>query len=190
MELKYLIGETNHSVTVQGGGTEPGARRFKLAIDGVERDVEIVEAGPHRLDLLVDGRRVSLHVAPGEPPANGQPAPLWVSAGGWSRVVAPAPAARRDAAGVDGSTKPRKVTPTFPATVVAVMVEVGAEVTRGQPLVVVSAMKMEMTLTAPHDGVVRAVNAKPGAAVSPGDELVVVEPRDPGPEGRGGGDER
>jgi biotin carboxyl carrier protein len=191
MELRYLIGDTSHTVTVQGGGAEPGARRFRLAVDGVERDVEIVEAGAHRLDLLVDGRRVTLHVAPGESPAGGEP-PLWLSAGGWSRVVAPAPEARRAAAGVDGaaSMKPRKVTPTFPATVVAVFVEVGAEVTRGQPLVVVSAMKMEMTLTAPHDGIVRAVNATPGAAVSPGDELVVVERRDEDPERRGGGDER
>lgn len=188
MELRYLIGEAAHTVTVQGDGAAPGARRFRLAVDGVEREVEIVDAGPHHLDLLVDGRRVTLHVAAGEPPATGEPAPLWVSAGGWSRVVAPARAERRAAAGAGGSTGPATVTPTFPATVVAVMVEVGAEVTRGQPLVVVSAMKMEMTLTAPYDGVVRAVNARPGAAVGPGDELVVVERRDP--ESRGGGDER
>ena len=36
-------------------------------------------------------------------------------------------------------------------------IEVGAEVAAGDPLVVVSAMKMEMTLTAPWDGVVREV---------------------------------
>jgi biotin carboxyl carrier protein len=187
MELKYSIGQTVHSVRVLAG-LEHGATRLRLAIDDVEHDVDVLEAGAHGLDLLVDGRRVTLAVAPGEAAAAADQPPLWVGAGGWSRSVELVPSERRRG-GAEGAGKPRKVTPTFPATVVAVMVAVGDEVRSGQPLVVVSAMKMEMTLSAPHAGVVRAVNAAPGATVSPGDELVVVEPI-AAETRKGGGDER
>jgi biotin carboxyl carrier protein len=49
------------------------------------------------------------------------------------------------------------------------------EVVKGEALVVVSAMKMEMTLVAPYSGTVRAVNTQVGAQVSPGEILVEIE---------------
>jgi 3-methylcrotonyl-CoA carboxylase alpha subunit len=60
--------------------------------------------------------------------------------------------------------------------VVRVLTAVGDRVERGQGLVVVSAMKMEMTLKAPYSGTVRAVNTEVGAQVSPGEVLVEIEP--------------
>jgi biotin carboxyl carrier protein len=64
----------------------------------------------------------------------------------------------------------------MPSVVVAVLVEVGRRVARGDPLVVVSAMKTETQLAAPIAGRVKAVNAAVGAKVRPGDVLVEVEP--------------
>lgn len=62
------------------------------------------------------------------------------------------------------------------AEVVDIMVEVGQEVAKGQPVVVVSAMKMKMTLTAPYTGTVTAINARPGDQVERGKILVDIEP--------------
>jgi biotin carboxyl carrier protein len=59
--------------------------------------------------------------------------------------------------------------------VVKVLVAVGDAVTRGQPLVVVSAMKMETTLVAPKDGTVSEIKAKEGDKVNPSDVLVHIE---------------
>ncbi|MFN8864209.1 MAG: biotin/lipoyl-containing protein, partial [Flavobacteriales bacterium] len=42
----------------------------------------------------------------------------------------------------------------MPGKVVAVLVAAGATVSRGQPLMVMEAMKMEHTIAAPADGVV------------------------------------
>jgi 3-methylcrotonyl-CoA carboxylase alpha subunit len=67
------------------------------------------------------------------------------------------------------------VTPSFPATVAKVLVEVGEVVDQGQPLVVVSSMKTEMTLSAPRKGRVAAVAVEAGAQVSPGDVLVEID---------------
>ncbi len=66
------------------------------------------------------------------------------------------------------------VTPPTPAIVERILVETGQKVDQGQSLMVVSAMKMEMTLAAPYAGEVAAVNAKEGAQVAPGDILVEI----------------
>jgi len=56
------------------------------------------------------------------------------------------------------------------------LVEVGARVETGAALIVVSAMKMEITLTAPYTGTVAAIKTEVGAQVTPGEILVEVEP--------------
>ncbi len=63
----------------------------------------------------------------------------------------------------------------MPSVVVRVLVKEGDRVVKGQGLVVVTAMKMETTLKAPHSGVVRKVNTYPEAKVMPGDILVEIE---------------
>ncbi|MDI7267758.1 MAG: carboxyl transferase domain-containing protein, partial [Myxococcota bacterium] len=63
-----------------------------------------------------------------------------------------------------------------PAIVLGVHVAVGAEVRAGDRLLSLEAMKMEMPLTAPFDGRVRHVPARPGVQVAAGETLVVIEP--------------
>jgi urea carboxylase len=57
----------------------------------------------------------------------------------------------------------------------AVVVEVGAAVRRGDALVLLECMKMEIPVEAPCDGVVSRIAAEPGAAVQEGQTLVVIE---------------
>ncbi len=71
------------------------------------------------------------------------------------------------------------VTPPMPAAVVRILVEPGDAVVRGQGLVVISAMKMETTLVAPHPGVVAKIRVAIGEKVAPGDVLVDVTPDEP-----------
>ncbi len=71
----------------------------------------------------------------------------------------------------------------MPSVVAAVLVEVGAPVERGQPLLVVSAMKMESTLAAPVAGRVASVRTRVGARVRPGDVLVEIESTGGGRDG-------
>jgi len=56
-----------------------------------------------------------------------------------------------------------------------VLVEDGQIVESGAPLVILEAMKMEITVFAPSAGTVRAVQCKPGRSVATGDRLLVIE---------------
>ncbi len=62
----------------------------------------------------------------------------------------------------------------MPGTVVAVAVEVGAEVTAGAPVLVLEAMKMQHTVAAPHSGTVTEIPASVGDQVAAGDVVAVV----------------
>ena len=65
----------------------------------------------------------------------------------------------------------------MPATVVAINVAVGQTVTAGDVLVILEAMKMELAVTAPHDGRVRAIACHVGELVQPGVPLVEIDER-------------
>lgn len=63
----------------------------------------------------------------------------------------------------------------MPATVVAVDVEPGQQVARGDVLITLEAMKMELSIKAPRDGRVRAIACRAGELVQPGVPLVELE---------------
>ena len=61
--------------------------------------------------------------------------------------------------------------------VIRVLVQPGAHVKAGDPLVILEAMKMEQQITAPRDGVVDRVQCREGEQVTAGMELVVLTSR-------------
>jgi biotin carboxyl carrier protein len=67
------------------------------------------------------------------------------------------------------------VTVAMPGKVVTVDVEAGQEVTRGQRLLVIEAMKMENDVKSPRDGVVATVHVNTGDAVEAGQALIELE---------------
>ena len=56
-----------------------------------------------------------------------------------------------------------------------VQVEVGQRVARGEPLLILESMKMEIAVDSPCDGIVREVRAQPGMSVRAGQCLAVIE---------------
>ncbi len=125
-------------------------------------------ASPDRVDLEIDGRRrvYRVHRVGPENPVT------YVDASDGSSVLTELPR----------FGDPDKLTPAgsllapMPGLVRRVLVEVGAVVTAGQPLLVLEAMKMEQTVAAPAAGVVAELRAKAGEQVAAGQVLAVVEP--------------
>ena len=67
-----------------------------------------------------------------------------------------------------------KLTAPMPGRVTRVLVGAGAAIRRGEPLMVIEAMKMEHTVTAPVDGIVAAVRFGVGERVEEGAELITL----------------
>jgi acetyl-CoA/propionyl-CoA carboxylase biotin carboxyl carrier protein len=60
-------------------------------------------------------------------------------------------------------------------TIVKVLVEVGQEVSEGDAVVVLEAMKMENNINADKSGTVSEVRIDPGDTVGAGDVVVVID---------------
>ena len=73
------------------------------------------------------------------------------------------------------ASAPGHVTTSMPGTVVDVLVEEGADVNAGDPLLVTEAMKMESEIQAPIAGKVVAVNVAKGDQVNPDEALIEIE---------------
>ena len=62
----------------------------------------------------------------------------------------------------------------MPGVVKSITAVAGTPVKRGTPLIVMEAMKMEMTLTAPGDGLIEEIAVNEGDQVSEGDVLILL----------------
>ncbi|HTJ79186.1 MAG TPA: urea carboxylase [Rariglobus sp.] len=63
----------------------------------------------------------------------------------------------------------------IPGNVWKILVEPGATVTEGQPLVILESMKMEVTVSATRAGVIREIRCAEGRPVNAGETLIVLE---------------
>jgi 3-methylcrotonyl-CoA carboxylase alpha subunit len=72
-----------------------------------------------------------------------------------------------------------RLTAPMPGRITQLMVEPGSHVRRGEPLIVIEAMKMEHTIAAPADGVVEAVRFAVGDLVEEGAELIALAAPEP-----------
>jgi len=106
--------------------------------------------------------------APSAPaPAPSAPAPAAAAAPVREQAAAPAPAA---SAAADGTP----LNAPMPGMIVKYEKKVGDEVTEGETLVVLEAMKMENALPAPCGGTVKAINFSSGDSVQKNDVLAVI----------------
>jgi 3-methylcrotonyl-CoA carboxylase alpha subunit len=88
---------------------------------------------------------------------------------------------REEALGPPASTRARRadtalpLTAPMPSTVLKILTRPGATVSRGETLIILEAMKMELPLRASADGVVVAIHCREGELVQP--ETVLIELR-------------
>ncbi|MBL8126450.1 MAG: acetyl-CoA carboxylase biotin carboxyl carrier protein subunit, partial [Chloroflexia bacterium] len=121
-------------------------------------------AAPETVVTEVNGRRFTVRVH-GLPARSAATATAAASRG---RPLAPKSA--RDDAGALGST----LRSPLHGTLVRVLVAEGDAVTRGQPICVVEAMKMENDVVAHRDGTLKELLAQAGTTVSVGDALAEI----------------
>ncbi|MFB3820112.1 MAG: acetyl-CoA carboxylase biotin carboxyl carrier protein subunit [Candidatus Methylomirabilales bacterium] len=140
--------------------------------------------------VTVAGQPESLSLEPVAPGAyrisNGLRAwQVWVAGSGERREVFLDGEVYRLEVARDGERAPRRsaepeaaVAP-MPATIAEILVPVGQAVKRGETLLKLEAMKMELLVRAPRNGVVQAIHCREGDIVRPGVPLVDISAESP-----------
>jgi len=117
------------------------------------------------VDVEVNGRRYAVSMWVPDVP---------MATGGGAVAVAPRP--RRSSSGGGGSAAGAgKITSPMQGTVFKLPVNVGDEVTEGQTICVLEAMKMENNIAADKAGTIVELKVEAGQSVSAGDLIAVIE---------------
>ena len=74
------------------------------------------------------------------------------------------------------NTAVKNVTAPMPGTIISVAVTTGTNVSKGQTLLTLEAMKMENEIKAPLAGTVKDIKISQGTSVNAGDILIVLAP--------------
>jgi biotin carboxyl carrier protein len=129
-------------------------------------DVEIIRSENGRFDLLIDGKRVTAYVSSDN-------AKRWVTINGQTFILTKSSGARKG--GHRHHHAAGELTAPMPGQVRAVNVSEGEAVTKGQTLLVLEAMKMEIRIHSPQDGVVKKLFVKQGQTVEREQLLIDIE---------------
>jgi biotin carboxyl carrier protein len=175
MRYHAIIGGRERLVEV----SETAGTTYRVAIHEGPKDspnprvleVDAVHLKDNALSLLVGARRGRCDVQAGK---DGKLAVLVNGAVHPLELLDERKLRLRQAGGKFSLEGPQRIDAPMPGKIVRVAVKLGDEVTEGQGLVVVEAMKMENELKSPKAGKVLELTAVEGAAVEAGVKLVVI----------------
>ena len=141
---------------------EPQAEGYRITINDHVYDVQIEQTRAPEVTLIVNGQRLTAYVA-------GAGATRYVALGGvvYELKKPEARRIRRQRHQAEDS-----LSAAMPGQISQVLVKAGDRVQRGQPLIVLEAMKMEIKITALHEGRVIKVLVEPGQVVERGQGLI------------------
>lgn len=162
MKLIAELTNEKHEVEITRDGEKVYAK-----IDGREYELEATEVEPNVFLFKHDNQIHQIYAAP-----NGI-----VNVGNNQfEVKIIDPKKLRGSASDDSVTDGiAEIITAMPGKIVRILVEEGAEVTHGQGVIVVEAMKMQNEMKSPKDGIVKTIKVEEGATVNAGDVLVIIE---------------
>ncbi len=163
MKYEITIGETTRLVDIEA--TSDG--RYRVSWEGETHEVDLLKPTPEAYQMLIDGESWEAGAVATEGGYLVDVMGLSTEVG----VVDPRRKALRLAAGAATGM----IATQMPGRVVRLLAKPGDVVKKGQPVLVVEAMKMENEMKSPIDGTVAEVLVSEGQAVEAGTKLVRVE---------------
>lgn len=144
----------------------PNGKNFKAVLDNKSIDVEVIHIESGRLDLLLDGRHIIAYIS-----SDG--VKRWVTVNGRTFMLTKSSNAK-PRIGI-GHAHASELLAPMPGQVRNVNVKQGDIVNKGQTLLVLEAMKMEIRIQTPRDGTIKALHVKQGQTVEREQVLIELE---------------
>ena len=162
MKLYAEINDQKHEITLKRE-----AENIFAEIDGRSYELEASEPEPNVFLLKHNNRIYQIYVAPNNT----------VSLGNQQfEINLIDPKRLRTSSEASGQTDgTSEIKTAMPGKVVRVLVEQGAEIQKGEGVIIVEAMKMQNEMKSPKDGIVKEIRFSEGATVNAGEVLAVIE---------------
>ncbi len=178
MKYEITVGDITRLVTIEREpGNGPISHRIswvEVSDDGVGEEethlVDLLRPSPEAFNMLIDGESWEAGCTPLSDGSGG----YLVDVVGVTMAVGVVDP-RRKALRLGSAHAGGLVATQMPGRVVRVMVAVGEAVKKGQPLIVVEAMKMENELKSPIDGTIGEIYVASGGTVESGAKLLRVD---------------
>ena len=142
----------------------PTGKSYRATLGDKTVEVEILTTNDSQLTLLIDGERITAYVSSDN-------AKRWVTINGRTYLLTKQSGSRKSVAKHDHSGE---LTAPMPGQVRAVNIDEGDAVVKGQALMILEAMKMEIRIQSPGDGTVKKLLVKQGDTVEREQMLIEV----------------
>ncbi len=146
----------------------PSGKGYLASLGDSTSHVEVLRAEHGMLDLLIDDIRVTAYVS-------SLGAQRWVTVNGQTFLLTKSSGLKASQAGREHASE---LVAPMPGQVRAVNVSLGDSVKKGQTLLMLEAMKMEIRIQAPKDGKIKALPVKQGQTVEREQLLVEIAGED------------
>jgi len=145
------------------------SHQFSAALENKTLYISAERISPYELFLTIDGRHYNVFIHGNEQEKD-------IQINGREYHIEDMDLLEQQSAGASEiETAPSDVIPPMPSIVTRILVQVGDHVEKAQSLIIVSAMKMETTLSAPYNGVVTKIHVAEGDKVAAKQVLMDID---------------
>ena len=168
MKIIAELDDEKHTVEIKRDGN-----RLTASIDGRIYELESSEPEPNVWLFKHENKIHQIFVSPNE--RSGEPFSVNAGDHNFEIKISDPKRLRGSASGGESAGGASEIKTAMPGKLVRVLVETGAEIKKGDGVLIVEAMKMQNEMKAPKDGIVKEIRFSEGATVNAGDILAVIE---------------
>lgn len=168
--MRFRIEDLN--TDVESEVKDSSRQSITAVINGRECRIEIINMSRDRVEFLLNGRYHSVRYTDS---SSSKELRMVVDKGDEVRVnlVPGATLAGKDAGGTGDRSK--YLTSSVPGKVISILAKKDAPVTKGDTVMIVESMKMQVKIKAHKDGVVKELKVKEGVNIARNDVIAIIE---------------
>jgi len=173
MRCDITVGDVIYQVEVTPVANDPpeqAAKRWSCRLNGRESVVEVVQIGPNTLSFLLEGKSVEVRRE-----FSREQQQIFLNGSSYEVAVRDPRSLRSRKRMGSAGEGPQRLIASMPGKVMRILAREGDEISAGQGILVVEAMKMQNEIRSSKAGILKKLLAREGLNVNSGEILAIVE---------------